>query len=105
MGFPATTGLQVSTDLHDKPGIEAKVLVSSAKQTWSANTDPEGRHPPLPGTGASVAQYQDEFMLEKDPEHLESQKAFIGPVPLVVLLRGKLPSPFEGKPAPPWAKR
>ncbi|HVR73370.1 MAG TPA: GldG family protein [Planctomycetota bacterium] len=103
--FPTTTGLKLLPDVLKRNGLEHEVLARTTEESWSVRVDPFQRaQNPLrkhQGIGVSVVDYREELAAMKDPKEFQG---FIDPVPLAVLVRGKLPFTFEGETIPEWRK-
>jgi ABC-type uncharacterized transport system involved in gliding motility auxiliary subunit len=103
--FPASAGLELLPEVLKKAEIEAEVLVRTPPESWSVKVDPFARmQNPLTrnqGMGVNLVQYQDDLVAMKDPDEFRD---FIDPVPLAVLLDGKLPFLFQGETVPEWSK-
>lgn len=103
--FPTTTGLKLLPDVLKKNGLDYEILAKTTEESWSVKVDPFQRaQNPLKkhqGIGVSVVDYREELGAMKDPKEFQG---FIDPVPLAVLVRGKLPFTFEGETIPEWKK-
>ena len=103
--FPATPGLVVdSKAAMEKKGLKSEVLVTTPAESWSSKVDPFARmQNPLQrhrGMGVSLFDYQEQLLQRKDPDTFDD---FLDdPVPLAILIRGKLPFAFEGESVPEW---
>jgi len=103
--FPASAGLELLPDVLKKAELEAMVLARTPEESWSARVDPMKRmqNPMMrnQGPGANLVEYQDDLVGMKDPDEFRD---FIDPVPLAVLIDGKLPFLFQGETVPEWTK-
>jgi len=102
--FPATCGLEVLEKKAGGDGLKMEVLARTSKETWSTKLDPRPQNP-LPkhaASGTSVFQYQKDLVMMKNPEEY---KDFIAPMPLAVLVRGRIPFTFQGEAVPEWKKK
>jgi hypothetical protein len=97
--FPTTTGFQVAKATMDSAGLQADILAKTSPNSWSVAIDPfrNMNNPMRRGQGPTLAQYQKD-LAEQKPEGSD----FIDPVPLAVLVRGKLPFKYQGQPIPEW---
>jgi len=103
--FPATCGLKVLKEAADQAGLKIEVLARTNKQTWATKINPfERLQNPLmkhQGMGASVVQYQKDLVGMKNPDEF---KDFVEPMPLAVLVHGKIPFALQGENVPEWKK-
>ncbi len=103
--FPATTGLKLLADTLQKNGLKADVLAKTAAEaSWSVKVDPfQKRNPfqPNAGFGATISQYNEDLVQPKNPREFRD---WVDPVPLAVLLHGKMPFAYEGETIPEWKK-
>ena len=103
--FPASPGLRVdAAEDMKKKGLVSEVLAKTPEQTWSTKLDPFARmQNPLQrhrGMGVSLVDYQEDLLQTKDPDNFDD---FLdSPMPLAVLVSGKLPFTFEGESVPAW---
>ena len=91
--FPATVGLDIDPDKVKAAGLRLTELVNSGAYSY-----PVALPPAKDGTLSAV-------MKIKALSDTNTDKAGITePRPLAVLIEGKFPFPFEGRPVPSWKK-
>lgn len=80
--MPYVAGMVLREKKAAAAGLKLTVLAKTSEQTW---LEPYAELPP-----------------DFEPEEFERKRTFRGPLPVMVLLQGRFPFSYAGKPIPPW---